>query len=82
LKNFWIDAARLNIQVKAKLLKISELSFREQIMITVTGVELAYYDLKLAQQNVTVQEQAFEISRGIAFGQPAARGSGRPGAAR
>ncbi|HEX4645745.1 MAG TPA: TolC family protein, partial [Verrucomicrobiae bacterium] len=62
LKNSWIDAARLNIQVNKKLLKISELGLRQQIMSTVTSVELAYYDLKLAQQNVTVQEQALKLA--------------------
>src|SRR4029434_10532952 len=62
LKNFGIDAARLNIQVNKKLLSISQLSLRQQIMKTVTSVELAYYDLKLAQQNVTVQEQALKLA--------------------
>jgi outer membrane protein TolC len=62
LKNLWIDAARLNIQVNKKLLKISELGLRQQIMNTVTGVELAYYDLRLALQNVTVQEQALKLA--------------------
>src|SRR5258708_1406310 len=61
LKNLWIDAARLNIQVNKKLLKISELGLRQQIMNTVTSVELAYYDLRLALQNVTVQEQALKL---------------------
>jgi outer membrane protein TolC len=62
LKNFWIDASRLNIQVNKKLLGISELGLRQQIMITVTSVELAYYDLKLARQNVRVQEQALVLA--------------------
>jgi outer membrane protein TolC len=62
LKNFWIDAARLNIQVNKTLLSISQLSLRQQIMNTVTSVELAYYDLKLAQQNVRVQEQALKLA--------------------
>jgi hypothetical protein len=42
LKNFGIDAARLNILVNKKLLGISQLSLRQQIMNTVTSVELAY----------------------------------------
>ena len=62
LRNSWIDAARLNIQVSKKLLRISELSLREQIMNSVTSVELAYYDLKLAQQRVRVQEQALNLT--------------------
>jgi outer membrane protein TolC len=62
LKNSWIDEARLNIQIGRNLLKISELSLRQQIMNTVTSVELAYYDLKLAQQNVQVQQQALRLA--------------------
>jgi outer membrane protein TolC len=63
LKNLWTDAARLNIQVNKKLLGISELGLRQQIMNTVTSVELAYYDLKLARQNVRVQEQALALAQ-------------------
>lgn len=63
LKNFWIDGARLNILVSRKLLGIAELGFRQQIMDTVTNVELAYYDLKLAQQNLRVQEDALSLAR-------------------
>lgn len=62
LKDFGIDATRLNIQVNKKLLSISRLSLRQQIMNTVTSVELAYYDLKLARQNVRVQEQALKLA--------------------
>src|SRR6185503_16763258 len=62
LRNSWIDAARLNIQVSKKLLRISELSLRQQIMNSVTSVELAYYDLKLAQQRVRVQEEALKLT--------------------
>ncbi|MCI0748241.1 MAG: TolC family protein [Verrucomicrobia subdivision 3 bacterium] len=62
LRNSWIDITRLTIQTSKKLLKISELNLRQQIMATVTSVELAYYDLKLAQQNVSVQEQALKLA--------------------
>jgi outer membrane protein TolC len=63
LKNLWIDAARLNIQVSKKLLSISRLSLRQQIMNTVTSVELAYYDLKQARENVRVQERALNLAK-------------------
>jgi outer membrane protein TolC len=62
LKNAWIDLTRLTIQVNKKLLKISELALRQQIMATVTSVKLAYYDLKLAQQSVKVQEAALGLA--------------------
>ena len=63
LKNAWIDAPRLTIQVNKRLLKISELALREQIMVTVTSVKLAYYDLKLAQQTVKVREAALGLAQ-------------------
>lgn len=62
LKNSWIDEPRLQIQVSKKLLKISELAWRGQLMDTVTRVELAFYDLLLAQENVKVQEQALRLA--------------------
>jgi len=62
LKNSWIDEPRLLIQVNKKLLKISELAWRGQLMDTVTRVELAFYDLLLARENVKVQEQALQLA--------------------
>lgn len=63
LKNFWMNEQRLNIQVSKKKLKISELAWRGQVMETVTQVELAFYDLLLAQENVKVQEQALRLAQ-------------------
>jgi len=62
LKNSWIDATRLRIGVSRNFVKTSELSLKQQIMSTVTGVEVAYYDLKLAQQNVKVQQEALKLA--------------------
>ena len=50
LKNLWVDAPRLNIQVSRKQLKISELALRGQLMNVVARVELAYYDLLLVRE--------------------------------
>jgi len=62
LKNFWIDSPRLTIQVNKKLLRISELALRLQIMATVNAVEQAYDDLILAGENVKVQKQALQLA--------------------
>jgi outer membrane protein TolC len=62
LKNSWIDAPRLNIQISRKQLKISELVLRGQMMLTVTRVEVAFYDLLLARESVTVQDQALKLA--------------------
>jgi len=67
LKNFWIDGSRLSIQVSKKLLQISELALRQEIMNTVTAVELAYYDLLLARERVKVQEQALQLADRLVF---------------
>jgi outer membrane protein len=58
LRDFWIDASRMAIRISKKDLAISELALREQIMNTVTEVELAYYDFLLARERIKVQEDA------------------------
>ncbi len=63
LRNLWIDSPRETIQVNKKALKISQLALRWQIMSSVTTVELAYYNLILAQEQVKVQEQAFQLAQ-------------------
>jgi outer membrane protein TolC len=63
LRNAWIDGPRETIQVNKKQLRISELALRQQIMGSVTSVELAYYNLILAQEQVRVQEQAFQLAQ-------------------
>ncbi|HEY3853297.1 MAG TPA: TolC family protein [Verrucomicrobiae bacterium] len=62
LKNLWIDAPRMTIQVNKKLLRYSELALRLQIMTTVTAVESAYYDLILAEENVKVQRESLQLA--------------------
>jgi outer membrane protein len=62
LKNFWIDAPRLQIALSKRNLKISELSLRQLVMTTVTSVETVYYNLIFAQENVKVQEKALELA--------------------
>ncbi len=62
LKNFWTDAARLQIFLNKRNLKISELSFRAQVINTITAVEEAYYDLIYAEESVKVQEKALELA--------------------
>jgi outer membrane protein TolC len=61
LKDFWIDAERQLIQIRRKDLKSSEQAFQFQVMRTVLAVEVAYYDLVMARENVRVQEKALEL---------------------
>jgi outer membrane protein len=68
LKDLWIDAPRLSLQVNRARLKISELAWRGQLMETVTRVELAFYDLLLARESVKVQEQALRLAEELLSG--------------
>ena len=63
LKNFWIDANRLNISVAKNRLKFSEEGLRLQLITSVTAVINAYYELIYAQQNVQVQQEALDLSQ-------------------
>src|SRR5262249_28716937 len=61
LRDFWIDAEREQILIRRKDVKISQQALGFQIMKTVLAVELAYYDLVAARENVRVQEKALEL---------------------
>jgi outer membrane protein TolC len=62
LKNFLIDAPRLNIRVSKNRLKQSELTLQQQVMQIVTSLEQSYYDLITARENVSVQAKAVELA--------------------
>jgi outer membrane protein TolC len=61
LRDFWIDKDRELILVRKRDLKISEQALEFQAMKTVLAVELAYYDLAAAREQVRVQEKALEL---------------------
>ncbi len=63
LRDFWIDKDRELILVRKKDLKISEQALEFQAMKTVLAVELAYYDLAAAGEQVRVQEKALELKK-------------------
>ncbi len=69
LRNLWTDEVRLEIQANKKLLKISEEEFRLRVMNVVTEVEFAYFDLKLAWENLRVQQSALARSEQLLAGQ-------------
>lgn len=62
LKNFWIDQTRLAISVAKNRLQQSELALQQQIMDTIIAVELAYYDLIFAHENVKVQAKGLQLA--------------------
>lgn len=61
LRDFWIDADRERLLLNRKDLKISEQALRFQIMKTLLAVELSYYDLIAAREDVRVQEKTLEL---------------------
>ena len=63
LENFWIDNNRLTILVAKNRLKFSEQALRGQIITTVTAVELAYYELIFARENVKVEQEALVLAQ-------------------
>ncbi len=56
LRNFWIDAPRLQIKLARRNVRISELVLEREIMRIVTLVEQAYYELIGARETVRVRE--------------------------
>jgi HAE1 family hydrophobic/amphiphilic exporter-1 len=63
LKNFWIDATRLNIRVAKNRVTYSEQGLKLQLMQTASTVEDAYYDLIYDRENVVVQQKAVELAQ-------------------
>lgn len=63
LKDFWIDKYRETLLVRRKDLKISQQMLRFQIMKTVLAVELGYYDLIAAREQIRVEEKALELKQ-------------------
>jgi len=63
LKNAWIDSTREGILVAKNTLKRSEQQLRLQVITSITAVENAYYELIFARENLTVQQQALDLSQ-------------------
>ncbi|HWX21984.1 MAG TPA: TolC family protein [Candidatus Binatia bacterium] len=61
LKDFWIDTDRELVLVRRKELKMSQQALRFQVMKTLLAVELSYYDLVAARENILVQEKALQL---------------------
>ena len=62
LRDFWIDAGRMNIKLARNSLKMSELSLQLLVMDIIQRVATAYFDLVAARDQITVQEKALELA--------------------
>jgi outer membrane protein TolC len=63
LKDFWIDADQEQIMIRRADLKVSQETLRFQIMQTLLAVELTYYDLLDARDEIQVQEKMVELRK-------------------
>jgi outer membrane protein TolC len=62
MRNFWIDATRMNIALRRRDLKSSQEDLRQTVIATVSAVQTAYYSLIAARETVTVQRQALDLA--------------------
>jgi HAE1 family hydrophobic/amphiphilic exporter-1 len=63
LQNLWIDSTRLTIKINKNKMQQSQQVFRGQVITSVTSVQIAYYELIFALENLKVQEEALELSQ-------------------
>ena len=57
LKNMWIDSSRMNIRVARNTMHSSELTYQYNLMTTINQIELAYFNLIGAREDVVAAEQ-------------------------
>jgi HAE1 family hydrophobic/amphiphilic exporter-1 len=62
LRNLWIDAPRQTILINKKNLKIAELGLRQLLLNVVTKVQLAYYDLIYAREQIQLRRKALDLA--------------------
>lgn len=62
LRDFWIDAGRLNIKLAKSDLKMSEQAFQLLVMDIIQRVAIAYFDLVAARDQIRVQQKALELA--------------------
>ena len=63
LRDFWIDAPRLAIQLARRNVRMSELDTERSIMLIITAVERAYYELIAARETVLVRESDVAVKQ-------------------
>ncbi len=62
-RNRSIDSGRLQILVAKKTLTLTDSQFRQQVISTIYQVQQAYWNLALAQRNVSVQNDGVELAQ-------------------
>ncbi len=62
MKNSEVDSSRYALQLAKKDLKISELAFLSKVHQVVAAVQLSYYELVYAQENIRVYQKSLELA--------------------
>lgn len=63
LQGFGFAVNNRNIRVAKNNLRVSDLTFRQQVMVTVAGVVNLYWDLVSLNEDVKVRRKALEVAR-------------------
>lgn len=63
LQGFGFAVNSRNIRVARNNLRVSELTFKQQVMVTVAGVVNLYWDLVSLNEDVKVRRKALEVAR-------------------
>ena len=77
LKDFWIDQPREVLRIRRKESKMTEQALRFQVASILLAVELGYYELIAAREQVRVQEKALESATTVCGRDAPAGRSGR-----
>ena len=81
LQGFGFDPNLRYIRIARNNKLITEVTFRNQIITTVSQIENIYWDLVNAYENVNVQQRALDLAEQDAVRQPEASDRGNAGAA-
>jgi outer membrane protein TolC len=63
LKNFKLDAPRLNLKIAKKNREITDVQFRQTVINTVAVVKGYYYELLYAIDNLAAAQKSFDLAR-------------------
>src|SRR5215813_11957729 len=61
-KNFEIDQARRSIKATKKRMDLTDAQFRQRVILIISQVQQAYWDLSLAIKNEDVQRQSVQLA--------------------
>ncbi|MCX8109174.1 MAG: TolC family protein [Verrucomicrobiae bacterium] len=63
LRDFWTDQTRTTVKINRKNIRISELGVQFVLMEVIHRIELAYYELIFARENLQVQRKLLDVRK-------------------